>query len=135
MTNPIEGESTVLAGVRVVVIEDEGMTQWQLRRVLTRAGMAHVGSAPDGQRGVALVTAERPELVLLDVDMPIMNGLEAARQIRALYHPCIVLLTAFGASELREEMTALGICGYIVKPVTAEALIPQLETYLRDYRA
>lgn len=87
-TEPQGLASTVigsLAGMRVVICEDEGITQLQLKRILTLAGLKVVGVAGDGQAGVETVLRERPDLVLMDIKMPVMDGLEAARQIMAAY--------------------------------------------------
>jgi len=99
----------------------------QLKRILTQAGLVVVGIAGDGQAGVEAVLRERPDLVLMDINMPVMNGLEAARQIMGGYRVCMVFLTAYATEEYREEAAAVGASGYILKPITAQALLPQLK--------
>lgn len=101
--------------------------QMQLKRILTQAGLVVVAIAGDGQTGVEAVLREQPDLVLMDVNMPVMDGLEAARQIMGVYRVCIVFLTAYATEEYQEEATGLGACGYILKPITAHALLPQLK--------
>lgn len=114
-----------LAGKRVVIVEDEGITQMQLRRVLTLAGLKVVGHALTGEEGVTVVLQERPDVVLMDITMPgNINGIEALRRIRTEYSVCIVMLTAY--AEFREEAEAAGSCGYIIKPIDSTTLIPQL---------
>ena len=121
-----------LRGIRVAIVEDEGMTAWQLRKILARAGMEVVGAAPDGREGVTLVLKERPDLVLMDINMPVMDGLEAARLILAQFEVCVVMLTAFAVPEYRERAKRLGACGYVIKPITGDSLLPQIE---RAYHA
>jgi len=107
--------------------------QMQLRRILTQAGLRVVAIAGDGQTGVEAVLRERPDLVLMDIKMPVMDGLEAARQILAAYRVCIVMLTAYATEEYRQQAAELGACGYIVKPITAQTLLPQLQRALVQY--
>ena len=113
-----------LKGKRVVVIEDEGVTQMQLRRTLTHAGLIVAGTAINGRDGVEVALRERPDLILLDIRMPIMDGVEAARQIMAEHPVCIVMLTAFSDMEYRDRTRALGVSGYVIKPITSDLLLP-----------
>lgn len=123
-----------LAGKRVVVVEDEGITQMLLRRILKAAGLTVVASAISGEQGVEFVLRERPDLVLMDIRMPgAFDGLEAARRILAEYSVCIIMLTAFSQDEYREKARTLDLCGYVLKPVTGEMLIPIIEAAFSDY--
>ncbi len=124
-----------LAGKRVVICEDEGITQLQLKRILTHAGLQVVSMAGDGKTGVEAVLREQPDLVLMDIRMPGMDGLEAARQILAAYRVCIVMLTAFATEEYRQQAAEIGSCGYIVKPVTSQTLLQQLEEAFARFQA
>lgn len=84
--------SSPLAGKRVVIVEDEGITQMLLRRMLKEAGLTVLTSAVNGEEGVRTVLRERPDLVLMDIRMPgSFDGLEAARRILAEYRVCIVM--------------------------------------------
>ena len=121
-----EGDPALLMGKRVVIVEDEGVTQMQLRRALTRAGVVVVGSAANGAEGVAMVLAERPDIVLMDIRMPVMDGIQALTAIRAEMSVCVVMLTAFADESSRQIAAQQGACGYIVKPVTGEMLLPRL---------
>ena len=127
--SPLHNVATAhsLAGKRVVVCEDEGITQMQLRRLLTRAGMVVAAVAGDGEAAVEAVLREQPDLVLMDIRMPVMDGLEAAKQIMAASRVCIVMLTAYVIEEYRSRAEEIGACGYVVKPVTSVTLIPQLQ--------
>ena len=121
------------AGKRIVVVEDEGITQMQLGRILKRAGFTVAGAALNGADGVALALQERPDLVLMDINMPgAYNGLEAARRILAEYKTCVVMLTAYG--DYVEEARQIGVCGYIVKPLDEQSLLPQLRNALQRFQ-
>ena len=126
---------TALCGKRIVVCEDEGMTQMYLQRVLTRAGLVIAAAAGDGRAGVGAVLRERPDLVLMDVQMPVMDGLEAARQILTQFRVCIVMLTAFSTPEYEESARALGVAGYAYKPVISGALLSQLQQAYAGFHA
>ncbi len=67
---------------------------------------------------------ERPDIVLMDIRMPKQSGLEATREILAVLPVCIVMLTAFADTKVREQAERLGVCGYIVKPITSDLLLP-----------
>lgn len=118
--------AAALKGRRAMVVEDEGVTQVQLRRILRAHGLEVVATAGNGRDAVAKALAARPEIVLMDIRMPLMDGLEASRRILAEYRACIVMLTAFSDGEMQQEAAALGACGYVIKPVTADRLIPEL---------
>lgn len=116
-------QSAVLTGKRVVICEDEGITQIQLIRVLKRAGLVVAGAANNGRTGVELVLREKPDLVMMDIRMPVMDGLEATRRILAEYAVCVVMLTAFADDEVREQGRQAGSRGFLLKPVTGPSLI------------
>jgi two-component system, response regulator PdtaR len=128
-----EGFPLDLKGKRAVVVEDEGVTQLQLRRILRAAGIEVVGMAANGQDAIEVVLNNRPDFVLMDVKMPVMDGLEASRQILAQKHVCIIMLTAFSEEEYQQEAQKIGVTGYILKPITAETLIPQLAAVLQKF--
>lgn len=125
-------DSSLLKGKRAVIVEDEGMTVWQLRRILTLAGIQVVGAAANGREGVEITLREKPDLVLMDMTMPEMNGLEAARRILEEFSTCIVMVTAY--DQFREEAAALGAGGYITKPVSSETLLPALESCMQQWQ-
>lgn len=123
-----------LVGKRIVVVEDEGVTEMHLVRSLKRAGLQIVGAASDGQKGLELVLKHRPDLVLMDIRLPILDGLEASRRILEQLKTCTVILTGYDIEEYRQKAEDLGLGGYIVKPVTGKALISALEQAYRDYQ-
>lgn len=122
-----------LAGKRIVICEDEGLTVMQLERALTRAGLVVVGKSGNGNECVEIVLRERPDIVLMDIVMPGQNGLESTRQIMAEFHTCIVMLTANSDDEHMQEARDLGAAGYISKPITAEHLLPALREALQMF--
>ena len=122
-----------LTGRRVVVCEDEGVTLMQLRRMLTREGMQVVDVADNGAAAVEAVLRERPDLVIMDIRMPDVDGLEAAARILQTYSVCIVMLTAFSDEAHRQRAQEIGACGYVVKPVTKEGLLPQLKAAVERF--
>jgi two-component system, response regulator PdtaR len=115
---------------RVVVAEDEALIRLDLVEMLQEAGYDVVGEAGDGARAVELATELRPDLVVLDVKMPVLDGLSAAEQIgRAGIAPCLIL-TAFSQAELVERARDAGAMAYLVKPFTAADLMPAIEIAL-----
>ena len=120
--NPV----TSLSGARAVIVEDEGLLQMQLSRMLRREGVEVVGTASDGEEAIRVVLDTRPDVVLMDINMPVMNGLEASEQILGQYPVCIVMLTANSGTEYQDRAKEIGTCGYVIKPVTSDTLLPQL---------
>jgi AmiR/NasT family two-component response regulator len=120
-----------LKGKRALTVEDEGITQMQLSRILKGAGMEHVGLAMTGPQGVALALESRPDIILMDINMPgEYNGLEAARRILQTYRACIVILTAY--SDCADQAAEIGVHGYVVKPLERTTLLQHLrEAYTK----
>ena len=114
-------------------MEDEGVTQMQLRKICKLAGMEVVGSASNGEQGIICAFETRPDIILMDIKMPVLDGLSAAELILKELSVCIVMLTAFDAEEFANRAANLGTCGYILKPVTSSSLIPQLEVLYDGY--
>jgi response regulator NasT len=118
------------AARRVVVAEDEGLIRLDLVEMLRDAGYDVVGEAGDGARAVERATQLQPDLVVLDVKMPVLDGLSAAEQIgRAGIAPCLIL-TAFSQAELVERARDAGAMAYLVKPFTSADLVPAIEVAL-----
>jgi CheY-like chemotaxis protein len=128
-----EMEAISLRGKRAVIVEDEGITQLQLKKMLQSEGIKVVGTASNGKEGVEFVLKERPDFVLMDIQMPEMDGLEATERILAEFHVCIVMLTAFSDEGYRQRATELGVSGYVLKPVTIETLIPQVKALYHQF--
>jgi len=112
--------------LRVLLAEDESIIRLGLRRILEEAGH-QVVAAPDGRTAVKLARQTRPDLALLDIKMPGLDGLEAAREIYLQRPLPIVLLTAYGDQELVERAAGLPILAYLIKPVNEQELLATLE--------
>jgi response regulator NasT len=112
---------------RVVVVEDESLIRLDLVEMLTEAGYEVVGQAGDGESGVQLVRELHPDVVLMDVKMPVLDGVSAAEALASDAVAPIVLLTAFSQSDLVERALAAGVQGYVVKPFSMADLRPAIE--------
>ncbi len=111
----------------VVVAEDEALIRLDVVEMLTEAGYVVVGQAGDGEEAVRLAEEHRPSLVVLDVKMPVLDGISAAERIVAARIAPVVLLTAFSQQELVERARDAGAMAYVVKPFTSADLLPALE--------
>ena len=116
-----------MPGCRVVVAEDEALIRLDLVEMLTEAGYEVVGQAGDGESAVRVVRQLLPDLVLMDVKMPILDGISAAEALAAEAIAPVVLLTAFSQSDLVERAMAAGVQGYVVKPFSMADLAPAIE--------
>jgi len=114
--------------VRVLIAEDETIIRLDLRGLLERAGFEVVGEARDGEEAVALARTEEPDLAVLDVKMPNLDGIEAAKRILDERPIPIVMLTAYGQQELVQRAAEAGVFGYLVKPFRENDLLPAIAT-------
>ena len=113
--------------MRVLVAEDEALIRMDLVEMLEEEGYAVVGEAADGGAAVTMATDLRPDLVLLDVKMPVLDGLSAAEQIVAARIAPVVILTAFSQRDLVERAREAGVMAYLVKPFQKKDLLPAIE--------
>ena len=112
---------------RVVIAEDEALIRLDLAEMLGEEGYDVVGEAGDGQRAVELVEEHRPDLVVLDVKMPRLDGISAAERIAAQRIAPVVILTAFSQRDLVERAREAGAMAYLVKPFEKRDLVPAVE--------
>lgn len=112
---------------RVVVAEDETLIRLDLTETLEELGYEVVGEAADGERAVALAEDLRPDLVILDVKMPVLDGISAAQRIAGQRIAPVVILTAFSQRELVERARDAGAMAYLVKPFSSAELLPAIE--------
>ena len=117
----------------VVIAEDEALIRLDLREMLEEEGFRVVGEAGDGETAVALAAQHRPDLVVLDVKMPRLDGISAAEQIAAARFAPVVMLTAFSQRELVERARAAGAMAYLVKPFSKSELVPAIEMAMARY--
>ncbi|WP_375431710.1 ANTAR domain-containing response regulator [uncultured Friedmanniella sp.] len=115
------------ASTRVVVAEDEVLIRLDLVEMLTEEGYDVVGQAGDGETAVALTTELRPDLVVMDVKMPKLDGISAAEQIATARIAPVVMLTAFSQRELVDRARQAGAMAYVVKPFGKADLVPAIE--------
>jgi response regulator NasT len=119
---------------RVVVAEDEAIIRMDLRELLEEEGYEVVAECGRGDEAVALVREHRPDVALLDIKMPGMDGISAAREIAAEHLSAVVLVTAFSQRELIEEASDAGVHGYVVKPFERHDLTPAIEVAIARFR-
>ena len=114
-------------GRRVVIAEDEALIRMDLAEMLADEGYDVVGQAGDGQQAVELAEQLRPDLVILDVKMPVLDGIAAAERIAAQRIAPVVMLTAFSQRDLVERARDAGAMAYLVKPFSQSDLAPAIE--------
>lgn len=118
---------------RVVVAEDEALIRLDLKEMLEEEGFDVVGEAGDGETAVRLVEQHRPDLAILDIQMPVLDGLAAAARIASGRLAPVVILTAFSQRELVERARDAGAMAYLVKPFGKGDLLPAIEMALSRF--
>ncbi|MEU6116345.1 response regulator [Streptomyces sp. NPDC047117] len=112
---------------RVVIAEDEALIRLDLKEMLEEEGYTVVGEAGDGAKAVELAREHRPDLVILDVKMPVLDGISAAEQIAEESIAPVLMLTAFSQRELVERARDAGAMAYLVKPFSKSDVVPAIE--------
>ncbi|MDQ1635315.1 MAG: two-component system, response regulator PdtaR [Frankiaceae bacterium] len=112
---------------RVLIAEDEALIRLDLKEMLEEEGYAVVGEAGDGATAISMAEQLRPDLVILDVKMPVLDGLAAAERIGEARLAPVVMLTAFSQRELVERARDAGAMAYLVKPFQKKDLLPAIE--------
>ncbi len=113
--------------VRVLVAEDEALIRMDLVEMLSELGYQVVGEASDGEMAIRLAEELRPDVVMMDVKMPVLDGITAAGQITEQRIAPVVMLTAFSQRELVDRATQAGVMAYLVKPFSLSDLAPAIE--------
>ena len=122
-----------VAAKRVIVAEDESLIRIDIVETLRDHGFEVIAEAADGEKAVALAEELRPDLVVMDVKMPLMDGISAAEILTKKKIAPVVLLTAFSQRELVERASEAGALAYVVKPFTPSDLIPAIDIALGLY--
>jgi response regulator NasT len=125
---------TTGALARVVIAEDEAIVRLDLKEILVTAGYEVVGETGRGDEAVTLVEEHQPDLAILDVKMPGMDGIRAAREITSRHQVAVLLLTAFSQRDLIEEARDSGVSAYLIKPFQPRDLLPAIAGVLATAR-
>ncbi len=120
-------------GPRVLIAEDEAIIRLDLREMLEEEGFEIVGEANDGQRAVELAREQRPDLCILDIKMPGMDGIRAAEVITRERIAPVLILTAFSQRDLANQAAQAGAMAYLVKPFQKSDLLPAIEIAMQRY--
>lgn len=120
--------------IKIVIADNESIIRMDLRELLEEAGHEIVGEAVDGRRAVELTRKYRPDLVIMDIKMPEMDGIAAAKIIAQEKLAPVLLLTAFSQPEIVERAKDSGVLAYLVKPVRESNLFPAMEIALSRFQ-
>lgn len=120
-------------GLRALICEDEGVTVMQLRKALLRAGFEVVGEAVEGEQGVKLARETDPDFVIMDLNMPGLDGIQATRRIMDERPTPVIILTAYSDDKSVDDALEAGACAYLVKPVASEQLIPAVKAAIARF--
>ena len=121
----MSNEATSKIAVRILVAEDEALIRMDLVEMLQEAGYEVVAQATNGEEAIALATEHQPDLAILDVKMPVLDGISAAEKIISIAP--VLMLTAFSQKELVDRARDAGVMAYVVKPFTIGDLVPAIE--------
>lgn len=117
---------------RIMVVDDESIIRMDIKEMLLEVGYDVVAEANNGELAIELAAKHRPDLIIMDVKMPRMNGIKASRIIQNSFQVPVLLLTAYSQDELIEKAKEAQIVGYLVKPITEKDLIPAVEIALNQ---
>ena len=121
-------------GYRVVIGDDESIIRMDLCEMLEEAGHTVVGEAADGVEALDLVRKEKPDIVLLDIRMPRLDGIHAARMIGHENLAPVLLLTAYSQQDIVDKAKDSGVLGYLVKPISPVNLFPAIEIAISQFK-
>ncbi len=121
---------------RALICEDEGVTVMQIRKALMRAGYDVVGEAVEGRKAIDMAQALKPDLILMDINMPgPIDGIAATREILKHTPIPIIMLTAYSDDAYVDNALDAGACAYLVKPITSEQLLPAIKLAMYRFEA
>ncbi|MGH9103656.1 MAG: ANTAR domain-containing response regulator, partial [Acidimicrobiales bacterium] len=129
--DPVEGGAAV--PVRVVIAEDEAIIRLDLKEILEQAGYDVVADTGRGDEALRLVRELQPDLTILDIKMPGMDGLSVAAELASERLSAVLILTAFSQRDLIEQANSAGAMAYLVKPFQAEELVPAIEVAMARF--
>ncbi len=118
---------------RILIADDESIIRMDLREMLTHLGYDVIGEAADGRTAVELAQKLHPDLIVLDIKMPDMDGIEAAERLTQSHIAPVVLLTAYSEQNLIDRAKKAGVAGYLVKPFRESELMPVIELALARF--
>ena len=125
MNSQSSSKSSTSPATRILVAEDETLIRMDLVEMLTEAGYEVIAQATNGEEAIALANEHKPDLAILDVQMPVLDGISAAEKIIAIAP--VLMLTAFSQRELVDRARDAGVMAYVVKPFTISDLVPAIE--------
>lgn len=114
----------------IVLVDDDPIIRMDIREMLEERGYLVVAEAKNGEEAIELAVRWKPDLVIMDMKMPIMNGIKATRIIRKVVDCAVLMLTAYSQHETVQDARMAGVTAYLVKPVSEENLIPAVEIAL-----
>ncbi len=113
---------------KILVVDDEFVTRMDIKEILTDAGYDVIGDVPDGYKAIEFCKKQRPNIVLMDINMPIIDGIKATKMIKDNnLADCIILITAYTDKQFIDRAKSTGVDGYVVKPIDEKRLIPIIE--------
>lgn len=121
--------------MRVLIVDDESLIRMDLRDIIESCGHEVVAEGTNGVEALALCKKHKPDIILMDVKMPELDGIEAARQIGFHHEAPVVLLTSYSQQDLIDKARDSGVYGYLIKPVREEQLVPTLEMALGRFKS
>jgi response regulator NasT len=125
MNSQSGGKSSTSPATRILVAEDETLIRMDLVEMLTEAGYEVIAQATNGEEAIAMANEHKPDLAILDVQMPVLDGISAAEKIITIAP--VLMLTAFSQRELVDRARDAGVMAYVVKPFTISDLVPAIE--------
>lgn len=120
--------------LRIVIADNESIIRMDIREMLEEAGHTVIGEAADGLQAIELTKKHNPDLVIMDIKMPEMDGISAAKEISAKKLAPVLLLTAYSQKEIVEKAKESGVLAYLVKPVKENNLFPAMEIAISRFQ-